>query len=472
MSNVKKWATLIKEFIEDESRYWKFEWINTRAFRIFYEDKEVTFGYGKKYNINLSYWDPEDSEEAFTVQKMTYEYMYGYDTVIDPSEQDVDFIENYKPEGYVMVTEDRKALDVEWELDSIETKAYEMSERVLEEFWNLGGFDFLSEEINRVAKNTACYTYKGKYFYVVPKFDDVFFEYAYFDKNGEIEWDFIESVGIYKVPSEEVEQIISIIADCKRDMEIKSIPDFIYEELKNEHSEESIELIGIDWEVFMDAVESIHRILNEDELKQMKMLDNNWIITRIKDRIITREGDKFINIITGKVIEIKGFTKLLKIMGFESKRTKIPGTDIVTESLEKYGEEYHINWLEFLLDVYDSVLAAFDEEDVNDKVIREYVANKLGDINRKLYRRYLNKQEIEQILEKAKDVCVTLEDSLDGGNCKPGTMAFIKKHNIDTSKVECINGLELYNMADKSEKGYVLNAIKAAISKEKANESN
>jgi len=159
---------------------------------------------------------------------------------------------------------------------------------------------------------------------------------------------------------------------------------------------------------------------------------------------------------------------MVKKLGMGIEKTFVPGTSIKIDAFIKHGEEYHISWLEFLLDVFDKQIAS------PEKSLKRIVLEKLREIHNKLYARYLNRLRTEEILAKAEKVCVTFEDSLKGGNCKAGTMAFIERHKINTQKVECINGKKLYEMANSNEKRYVLNAIKAAIKRmeEEQNESN
>jgi len=457
MSKIEKIYKLIEKFAENESSYWHVEWINSRAFAVSDEAKRITFGYSyKKYDINIKGLDPEDREEMFSIQKDLYERMYGYEQLADEYEDNINFIENHRPEGYIIATDSNSVLDTDWEIGSIETYAWDISESQLDYFWNAGGFDMMCEEINGVAEHTDCYTYKGKRWYTVPKYDDVFFEYVFYDDDGDLEWEAYEGYGIYQVPEGESEKIVEIIANWKKSLEVASIPDFIWNEIKDDYSPEAIEELGIEWEM----INEVSYNLTEDG--KIYDLPLSEIKELVKYKVVKREGDDFFVEGFGGKKELPGFEKMIKKFGMEIKKTPIPGTSVETEAFVKYGEEYHVSWLMFLLDVYEEHFMSFDVS------IKRAALERLKAIHNRLYSRYLNRLEIEEILREAENVCVTFEDSLKGGNCKPGTMTFIERHGINIQKVKCINGKELYEMAHPNEKRYVLNAIKAAISRRKA----
>ena len=462
MTKTEKIYKLIEEFIENENSYWKIEWINSRAFAVFDEVKRITFGYGSKYDIVIKGLDPEERGEMFSIQKDLLERMYGYEEVVDDYDRDMNFIKNYKPDGYIIATDSNSVLDESWAIDSIETYAWDISEAELDYFWSAGGFEMMCEDINEIAKHTDCYTYKGKRWYVVPKYDDVYFEYAFYNENGELEWESFEGYGIYMVPEGESEKIIKIIADWKKSLEINSLPDFIWDEINESFLVESIEELGVD----LDAIREIsYKLTSDDEICNLPLSE---IKELIKYEIVKREGDSFFIETTNVKKDIPGFEKMVRKLGMSLEKTFVPGAYIKIDAFIKYGEEYHISWLEFLLDVFDKQIAS------PEKPLKRIVLEKLREIHNKLYTRYLNKLKMEEILAKAEKVCVTFEDSLKGGNCKAGTIAFIERHKINTQKVECINGKELYEMAYSDEKRYVLNAIKAAIKRmeEEQNESN
>ena len=301
MTKTEKIYKLIEEFIENENSYWKIEWINSRAFAVFDEVKRITFGYGCKYDIIIKGLDLEDRDEMFSIQKDLYERMYGYEEVVDESERDINFIKNHKPDGYIIATNSDSVLDEDWAIDSIETYAWDISEAELDYFWNEGGFEIMCEDINEIAKNTDCYTYKGKRWYVVPKYGNAYFEYAFYNENGELEWESFDGYGIYMVPEGESEKIIEIIADWKKSMEINSLPDIIWDEINENHLVESIEELGVD----LDAIIEISNKLTSDN--EICNLPLSEIKELIKYEIVKREGDSFF-------IEIASAKKIFPVL--------------------------------------------------------------------------------------------------------------------------------------------------------------
>ena len=121
--------------------------------------------------------------------------------------------------------------------------------------------------------------------------------------------------------------------------------------------------------------------------------------------------------------------------------------ETVAWSIKQDQDEYHFNIAEVIAD-----------DITGEQSLKGFIVEALE----ALEKRRLEKITQKELYEKASRVFVSVEDSLESGNCKFGTMQFISKHGIDLNKIGGIRGDYLLNI-EKS--NFTTRAVQYAIQK-------
>jgi len=155
---------------------------------------------------------------------------------------------------------------------------------------------------------------------------------------------------------------------------------------------------------------------------------------------------------TDKISLIKKDDKknLLQRLGYTSKRYKKMGIvyDILVKDLNRF--EYYIiaqtkmnrQWYEFEK-IVSKIEFALNEE----KTLRSMFLRILEKINYDKKRQYEKQEEIKHVkslLRKHSSEDLTIQDSIDAGNCEVGTRNFIKNFNIKRDSLKCGTILKSY----------------------------
>lgn len=118
-----------------------------------------------------------------------------------------------------------------------------------------------------------------------------------------------------------------------------------------------------------------------------------------------------------------------------------------TWSIKQDQDEYHFNIAEVIAD-----------DITGEQSLKGFIVEALE----ALEKRRLEKITQKELYEKASKVFVSVEDSLESGNCKFGTMQFISKHGIDLNKIGGIRGDYLLDIENSN---FTMRAVSQAIRK-------
>lgn len=118
-----------------------------------------------------------------------------------------------------------------------------------------------------------------------------------------------------------------------------------------------------------------------------------------------------------------------------------------TWSIKQDQDEYHFNIAEVIAD-----------DITGEQSLKGFIVEALE----ALEKRRLEKITQKELYEKASRVFVSVEDSLESGNCKFGTMQFISKHGIDLNKIGGIRGDYLLGIENSN---FTMRAVSQAIRK-------
>jgi len=320
----------------------------------------------------------------------------------------------------------------------VDGRVYNATESVLDDFWQLGGVDCMIDEIKSIdtEERLAIYARKGKDWYVG-----------------------------FSVIMEEV--YISWVYDDDGEREIEEDPIYIYYIIEDKKAQEKAVEILIDTKNSLDVAGETERYAFDAEngapLALRKMFEDSYELERaIADNIesytidaedaVRDAVEKLIYDNTDESLVIFGRYKHLQIIkklaeedGCSLVRTPVLGT----LSAERFAvkcedEEYHFELAELLSsspkDFYDT-------------------------IKKKLENRAKQKKEESALMRRASHVFVGIDDSVESGNCMPGTLEFTRKHGIDRSRIGGVRGDVLLAMENSS---FVKRAVIHAIKRQSA----
>jgi len=115
----------------------------------------------------------------------------------------------------------------------------------------------------------------------------------------------------------------------------------------------------------------------------------------------------------------KEYYRLLKAAGLED------------EDKDEFEKEYPINSFEYeLIEYYDNLIGKDLENEINEiiKKCKRGTFRKLKDSIRNYLKMKKIEKSIEDFIEENPDIKVTIQDSVDAGNCESGTKAFVEQH--------------------------------------------
>lgn len=313
------------------------------------------------------------------------------------------------------------------EVVKIDGRLSNHNDSVVSDFWDLE-LDCEKEHLSELDAegNIAVYHRKGKDWFVGYTLHLKEYELYYIDKDGEEECEYAR-FQYYKEDDDLLTQIEKNLRALVQDCEVKG---YIYNELRSgsyytswdnnddifnlalinkmfnsERTEFAHTLFDyVDWEKVTDKWKSP----NEEVQKAYTM----WLEREVIGKHDNGRFEEFKNIVEGA--------------GYILTKTPIPNSDYVQYCVIYKNEEYHFMLGEML--GADSVEAFFTE-------IREALTKRL-----------MEKLEHTVLIQKAANVFVGLQDSLDSGNCNTGTLQFCHRHHIDTNRIGGVRGDELLRM--------------------------
>lgn len=309
------------------------------------------------------------------------------------------------------------------ELDCINGRISNYNESVIDDFWNFTMSDedpfSWADPDNRV----SVYARKGKDWYVTSGIEQEQIYLTYKNDDGELIdeeefWYFFEYAD-----DKLVEKVADLVRSMAREVEIDGL---INNELKTgtwSYKEDYSNNIGI----FNSKILENEYGDDSSDFREWIRDYVDWSAVGNPEDIVVQAYEKFLIAHMDKDNKLFGrynhFNKLKKIVENEGKElvyTSVEGLSSDKRWAIRYkGEEYH-----FLLS------SLFDE-----------TPNKFyKHISKQLTKRTIEKIEMKKVLDKAQEVFVGIEDSLNSGNCKFGTKSFCSKFGIDTNKIGGIRG--------------------------------
>ena len=317
------------------------------------------------------------------------------------------------------------------------------NETVLNNFWSFGP----DEEgwLNEIdpCGTIAVYTRKGKDWFIGYSLEEREFYISYEDRHGKLVEEEKFYALVYQQNQELRQNVVNIVKSWKNDVEAEG---YIYNQF-------DFNVDNDDRTVDKDVAQLLYE--ESDDFRN-EVIDNiqKWGVSTIDEEFFkayNKVVDKKVNILDDKTVEltytpfelgseepyIKKFNHLKKmerfgrVLGFEVVHSSVGTSEIKSYAIRKDNEEYHFDI------VYLVAQDVFGEQ-----TLKEAIKEMLESIER----RKLEMIEEEELLKKASHVFVSVDDSLDAGNCKVGTSRFLRDHNIDTSKIGGIRGDELLNL--------------------------
>ena len=365
---------------------------------------------------------------------------------IDQLDEVVEFYKPYNGDSYVKgdysLVHGGEICDFTGDAEYIDCRVSNYSENVVNDFWN---FTIADEDVfsfDDPDDKVSVYHRKGKEWYVGYSYNQDDLEIIYLDEEGEemsdifvyIEYASDAKMIVEKLTKEvksllanvEIRGVINIALnsnlqeDWMRD-DYKIFNKFIFEKEGDDPAELGAEVLDcIDWKSV-----NIINYITLVEMAYEKFLEKNM------------EDD----ILFGKYKHLKMLKAIAEKEGKKVEKSSIYG------SLEAYGIRYKKEVYHFsLCELFDS----------NPKDFYKTISKKLTD-------RLAEKEENKELIDSAKYVFVGLEDSYESGNCKFGTTAFCKSHNIDTSVIGGIRGDVLLEMDFSN---YTRRAVAKALKRE------
>jgi len=418
----------VKEFLEEELKHPKADT------SIVIATKRKLLGY-----ISLSHYDVTDyydmvkfAEDVLELKREVVardvgDYLKGYGLLDPDTERDYATIHG---SGYLW----------ESEAEYLDGRLNNYNSDVVEEFWNYG--DEYLDFIDRIDKDDEIIVAhrKGKDWYISPAVHEeeveVYFVREGYGLDSEYETFYVAAKNL----DEKIDAIVKGLSDIKRELEIKGyIYNFFGCDSYDHTMEPEFNMLLVEkatdctnWDCALEAVECVdwERIGQPESVAKLaiekmlrKHLDKNRRLFGVY---------KHIELLRKYIAKERAYLTI----------STTPGTDVKLYAIKLEDEEYHF----WLWELFNGNYKEFADE-----------------IIEKLKYRLERKREQSEIYEKAKMVFVGVDDSIQSGNCKPGTEEFIRKLNIDTNKIGGVRGDVLLAEANAFTKPFVERAVAQAL---------
>ena len=305
----------------------------------------------------------------------------------------------------------------------------------LERFWSDTLQGVLADSIAEIdPKNRlSVYTYKGKDWYVGFQVECGWVEMLYWDDEYGEPTNSDEPYAIALLDMKAQENALEVLASFYANCEIEGL----IERVAIEGADYPIEIpLAIkkvyddNWELYDDILAHV-----KDEHDPVTAVEN--AIERLLENSI-RDGKIF-----GRYKHLLMLYHLAEEYGCELRKTPLLNGELrhaIVCTRNGRTEEYHFLLRELLL-----------------MSPQKFFQN----VMEQLEKRFAETQKAGLLEKEAARVFVSIEDSLESGNCRAGTMQFLRKHGIDPNRIGGIRGDVLLSMDSSSfVKRAVLHAIK------------
>ncbi len=415
--------------------------------------RKVLLGHKSRKLIEFDINDFEDFDK-YEIESLAFKVMAAKNGCTNvENEDDFDVLDLDKCSDCEIAHGNSEVLDAP---DYIDCRLEWYSTNVLNRFWSEGGYDFLCESLDEIdPKNIySVWHYKGKYWYISPSFEKDEIEIVYTeddDINNEEEWVY-DSVDVilYSEDTEVESKLQEKIVATKESLEQESLIELsLFLDLECGELYENY--------LFVDA------FTQDDLLKHPLYLllsekgkyDAYDVASMIYDYLENSALVALNNLIDNKYPAVKRAIKRLasKILDkrYRFIEGEIDGGNMAVVEHIATGEQYHIYWQNFFSSSH---------------TLPKMVKNNIEKAVLMLEKRIKEAKEEKLFKEKASKVFVSFDDSIKAGNCKPGTLSFLRKTGIDINKIGGVRGDYLMELAKRKapeDIRYVKNAVINAI---------
>ena len=335
-----------------------------------------------------------------------------------------------------------KVCDFTGEAEYINCRVSNYSDRVLDDFWNSTIADEDVFSFSDPDDKVSVYHRKGKDWYVGYSYNQDELEIAYRDEQGNEMSDIFVYLEYASDAKMIVEKLTKEVRLLLADVEIRGVIDIAL------NSDLQEDWMRNDYDIFNnfifekegdDLAELGAEILNYTEWENLHGSDYVSLVKESYEKFLEENMED--DILLGKYKHLKMLKEIAEKEGKKVEKSSIYG------SSSAYGIRYKKEVYHFSLkELFDS----------NPKDFYNTISKKLTD-------RLAEKEENKELIDSAKYVFVGLDDSYESGNCKLGTTAFCKTHNIDTSKIGGVRGDVLLEMDFSN---YTRRAVSKALKRE------
>ena len=303
----------------------------------------------------------------------------------------------------------------------IDCRVHNYNDSVVDDFWSFTMSDedpFAHDDPEGVV---SVYHRKGKEWYVGHGIEEE--EIVIGHNNDDFEYEEEELTALTVSGSTEiVAKVVGTVQSLLLDVEVKGAiynnlgigSLYGYNYLDDNDSVFNIDLIGREYEddmynVAMEITECVDWDRGGIDDKVIDAYEM-WLRSEIDGR----------GLLFGKYKHLRMLKDIIKREGKELVMSPSYGPESMELYAIKYGsEEYHFR----LSELFDTSPERFYAE-----------------CSKGLTKRTMEREERLSLVLRAEHVFVSVEDSLDSGNCKAGTIAFCRQHNIDTNIIGGVRG--------------------------------
>lgn len=380
-----------------------------------YSDTLSLLGYSTSGEIEDSEWDLYDDVKDFD----------RYDARSD----------KYYTGDYVSVHGGNSYAEKEEDCLHFDGKCSPCNNDVLNDFWDNQdeSWDWLKELDPE--DELSLYHRKGKDFYISYRLETIDTLLQWRDE-GETECDESNFYAlVYRENLEKIKAFEDALKSLKDDIEAKS---YVHDEIEGGAYADGIfsqDVLSLVFEDKNDAARYIIESINfENDIKD----ECRKISIELNTKRFVIRDDYTINVLTLDYVgnekavsynELKLLKRLANKAGCELVYSRIGNTDNLGFAIKQSDEEYHFTMEELLLIEDGMNPAEFLQECLNSIALRK-----------------ITQMNEDKLLEKAKTIFLSVQDSYNAGNCKAGTSAFLARHHIDTSIIGGIRGDYLLEM--------------------------
>lgn len=384
---------------------------------------------GEEFTIGLSRYTSryeKQKELALALFKLQNPEITVDDT--DENEIECDNFERLKRRSDYSGFHGFEVLSVKDSVESIDTRLEHYEEWAVHDYWKHGSDELDQDYLDELDPDNriAVWHYKGKKFFFDYESYSEELTFRFRDEDGILAYDYLWVRYHFESP-ELLESCVQVIRGSKLDLEVNGLVSLeVDEKTRGEDNIISPRLFALlyEEEEESEAKSDIFEHADFTLATPWLIVQSGWEKT-LEKRIVCNED------LTLRIGNMRyRHLKLLKAMeteyGYTLARSAVSAFDTrVAWGFEREGETYHFSYTE----LFESSPKAL--------IKKALIA---------LEKRKIERAASATLLQKASRVFISVEDSLESGNCRFGTNSFLGRYHIDTTKIGGIRGDELLRL--------------------------